>query len=194
MLEIGDPLPDLHKRTIPLLTVDHVLEPALCHQLIAHFQAGAPHRSPSFGLDASGEPALVVLPELKARLDLSLSEPALRTDVVDRLQRRLLPEVWRCLAHRPVSFEAPKLVRYPAGEGWFAPHRDNSTPDAAHRRLAVTINLDDAYTGGALRFSELGDELYSPLAGSAIVFSCGLLHEVTPVVTGARHALITFLW
>ena len=67
-------------------------------------------------------------------------------------------------------------------------------PDAAHRRFAVTINLDADYEGGCLHFPEFGEDLYRPQPGSAIVFSCGLLHEVTPVTAGCRHALLTFLW
>ena len=50
------------------------------------------------------------------------------------------------------------------------------------------------YEGGDLRFPEWGTDLWRPAPGDAIVFSCGLLHEVTPVTAGTRHALITFLF
>ena len=37
--------------------------------------------------------------------------------------------------------------------GYFRPHRDNTTKGTAHRRFAVTLNLNsDEYEGGYLRF------------------------------------------
>ncbi len=192
-------------RTVPLLTVDNVFDPSLCATLVANMAGSEVLPSPSFVVhggdvevsDARPIEVSMILQfdaSTKMRLDHQLDEPTLLATVVDRIQRRLLPEIVRGFAHHPCSFEAPKLVRYPSGGGFFATHRDNTTDDCAHRRLAVTINLDDAYVGGELRFPEFGDELYRPLLGSAMVFSCGLLHEVVPVTDGARHALITFLW
>jgi hypothetical protein len=181
----------VRRKAVPLLIVDDVVDAALRHDLLD--AAGGWRPSPVVRPDAHGQPSLVTDLDAKARFDRVL-EGELATQVVGAVERRLLPEVRRGFAHAPRSFEAVKLVRYEAGLGWFAVHRDNATPDAAHRRLAVTINLDDGYEGGDLTFPELGPDLYRPRPGAAIVFSCGLLHEVTPVRTGTRHALVTFLW
>lgn len=80
------------------------------------------------------------------------------------------------------------------GQGYFRPHRDNLNPQAAHRRLVLTINRNTGtYTGGDLRFPEYGGIACSPPAGGAVVFSCALAHEVTDVTQGRRYALLTFL-
>ena len=44
-----------------------------------------------------------------------------------------------------------------------------------------------------MRFPEFDRQLYRPPAGGAVVFSCGLLHEVVPVTRGRRFGLFTFL-
>jgi predicted 2-oxoglutarate/Fe(II)-dependent dioxygenase YbiX len=150
--------------------------------------------SPSFVADGTGGMARRVDHASKSRFDHVITDERVLATVTARLQDRLLPEVVRSFAHRPTSLETPKLVRYPSGRGVFRPHRDNVTADTAHRRLAVTINLDRGYSGGRLRFPEIGDDTFQPDPGSAIVFSCGLLHEVTEVERGDRHACITFLW
>lgn len=188
-----DPGP-AQQRSVPLLTVDDVLDPPLCERLVAHVARHGAQPSPMVRPDGEGRPTLAVDTAVKARHDHLLDDAELATTVTGLVARRLLPEVARALAHQPRSFERLKVVRYDAGAGWFAPHRDNVTPDSTHRRLAVTINLDEGYTGGELAFPELGPGRYRPAAGAAIVFSCGLLHEVTPVLTGQRHAVITFLW
>ncbi len=46
---------------------------------------------------------------------------------------------------------------YDAAEGGhFSPHRDNTTPGTAHRRFAISINLNDDFEGGEVSFPEYG--------------------------------------
>jgi predicted 2-oxoglutarate/Fe(II)-dependent dioxygenase YbiX len=79
--------------------------------------------------------------------------------------------------------------------GFFRAHRDNTTKGTAHRRFAVTINLNTGeYEGGVLRFPEFGRQTYEAPAGGAIVFSCSLLHEAKPVTRGVRYAFLPFLY
>ena len=179
---------------VPLLVVDSVLDFDLVDSLLAVADEVGWFRSPMIRPGPNGEAALVADTEAKARHDHPLADVALATRVSQTLVERLLPAVAMSFAFEPHSYEAIKIVRYDAGDGWFTAHRDNVTPDAAHRKFAVTINLDADYSGGCLRFPEMSHALYKPRPGSAIVFACGLLHEVTPVTAGTRHALITFLW
>jgi predicted 2-oxoglutarate/Fe(II)-dependent dioxygenase YbiX len=59
----------------------------------------------------------------------------------------------------------------------------------------MTINLNTPeYEGGCLWFPEYGPSLFRPQVGEAIIFSCSLLHEVTPVVFGKRYALLSFFY
>lgn len=176
------------------LTIPGVLDGDLVAALLAHTAVRDWFRSPMVRPDAQGRATLTTDRTAKARYDLRLEDAALVQAVGSALVTSLLPDVRRWFELVPTAHEAFKLVRYDAGDGWFTAHRDNVTPDAGHRQLALTINLDAGYEGGDLRFPEVGDSTHRPPPGGAIVFPCGLLHEVTPVVAGSRHALISFLW
>lgn len=57
------------------------------------------------------------------------------------------------------------------------------------------MNLNTGeYDGGKLRFPEFGRQVYEAPAGGAVVFSCSLLHEATPVTAGRRYAYLPFLY
>ncbi len=80
-------------------------------------------------------------------------------------------------------------------QGFFGEHRDNVSKATGHRAFAVSINLNiDEYEGGELRFHEYGLDLYKPDTGAAVVFSCSLLHEATPVTRGRRYVILPFLY
>ncbi|MGH6966519.1 MAG: 2OG-Fe(II) oxygenase, partial [Phenylobacterium sp.] len=51
-----------------------------------------------------------------------------------------------------------------------------------------------AFEGGDLRFPEFGPRTYRPPTGGAVVFSCSLQHEATPVTKGRRYAFLPFLY
>jgi predicted 2-oxoglutarate/Fe(II)-dependent dioxygenase YbiX len=76
----------------------------------------------------------------------------------------------------------------------FRAHRDNTTKGTAHRRFAVSINLNAEFEGGELHFPEYGRRGFKPPPGGAVVFSCSLLHAVTPVTKGNRYAFLPFLY
>lgn len=178
----------------PVLAVPNVLEPALCRELIALYDAsgGAPS---GFMRDVDGKTVLVTDPAHKQRRDHIIEDPALQRRLAARVRTRLAPMV-----RRAFQFEATRMERYlvgcyEAGAGHFRPHRDNTTKGTAHRRFAVTINLNAGdYEGGDLRFPEYGPRTYRAPTGGAIVFSCSLLHEATPVTEGRRYAFLPFLY
>jgi predicted 2-oxoglutarate/Fe(II)-dependent dioxygenase YbiX len=74
------------------------------------------------------------------------------------------------------------------------PHRDNTTKGTAHRRFAVSINLNRDFEGGNLSFPEYGPKQFKPPPGGAVVFSCSLLHTVSPVTRGLRYVFLPFLY
>lgn len=108
---------------------------------------------------------------------------------------RLLPMVERAFGWRATYIERFLICRYHSdNKGFFSAHRDNVTRGTAHRKFAVSINLNTGdYEGGHIRFPEFGTRLYRPPIGGAAVFSCGLLHAVDPVVSGMRYTLVPFL-
>jgi predicted 2-oxoglutarate/Fe(II)-dependent dioxygenase YbiX len=178
----------------PVLMAANIFEPALSERLIAHHRetGGAPS---GFMREIGGKTRLVTDPEHKMRRDREITDEALCALLRDRIRNRLVP-----LVKRVFQFEATRMERYivgsyTAGAGHFRPHRDNTTSGTAHRRFAVTINLNAGdYDGGDLRFPEFGSRTYRAPTGGAVVFSCALLHEATPVTRGTRYAFLPFLY
>ncbi len=179
----------------PVLIVPDVLDRDLCTALMETYETQGNVASGMPRL-VDGKPALVEDPDAKIRRDHTIRDPALGAAVTGRLTRRLLPEIAKAFCFQATRFEALKVVCYDAETGgYFRPHRDNTTPDAAHRRFAMTLNLNTGdYEGGELRFPEYGPELYAPPAGGAVVFSCAHLHEAMDVTAGRRFVLLTFLY
>jgi len=178
----------------PVLTVPGVLDDARCDALIRAWAADNDDSGMLRVVD--GRPVLVADPSAKKRRDHSLADPALAGGVAAALERRVLPEIRRAFHYPVTRFERFKVVCYDAASGgYFRRHRDNTTPDAAHRRFALTLNLNTGdYEGGDLVFPEYGPERHAPPRGGALVFSCSLLHEATDVTRGRRFALLTFLY
>jgi predicted 2-oxoglutarate/Fe(II)-dependent dioxygenase YbiX len=129
------------------------------------------------------------------RRDREISDEAMCAKLRTRILARLVPMVKRAFQFEATRMERYIVGAYPAGEGHFRPHRDNTTRGTAHRRFAVTINLNAGdYEGGDLRFPEYGARTYRAPTGGAVVFSCSLLHEATPVTRGTRYAFLPFLY
>ena len=121
--------------------------------------------------------------------------PEVRETIRGQIVRRLAPAI-ECF----FQFSATRMDRYivacydSAIGGHFHRHRDNVNVGAQHRRFAVTINLNNDYDGCDLVFPEFGRRTYRAPHGGAIVFSCGALHQVTPVTRGKRYAFLAFLY
>ena len=132
----------------------------------------------------------------KRRLDVFIEDQALAAEARSRLTSRLVPMVRRALGWQATEIERDLICRYDAGDsGFFSAHRDEATAGTAHRKFAVTVNLNAGdYEGGALRFPEFGRRTYAPPTGGATVFCCSLLHEVTPVSRGRRYCFVPFLY
>ena len=181
----------------PVLLIPAVLEPALCARLIALHQAD----NVVSGMPRNTGDEITLVPDLaaKSRRDHALTDEAAVRAVMERLRRRVLPDIQRSFHYNVTQMEGFKVVAYHApGKaspgGWFRRHRDNTAPGATHRRFALTLNLDDDYDGGALRLPEFGPTAYRPPAGGALVFSCSHLHEATDVTRGVRHVLLSFFF
>ena len=106
-----------------------------------------------------------------------------------------MPEISKAFDTRAPQREALALSCYDAADGgMLRPHRDCASRETRHRRFTLSVALNDAYEGGALRFREYGEQLYGLPVGTAIIFSAALLHEVLPITAGRRFALVTHLY
>ncbi|MDQ4088104.1 MAG: 2OG-Fe(II) oxygenase [Pseudomonadota bacterium] len=178
----------------PVLVVPNVLEPDLCRHLIKLYEENGGEES-GFMREVDGKTVRVLDPNFKQRRDYLIEDAELRQGIVARMRRRLNPALERAFQFRATRIERYLVACYEAGAGHFRPHRDNTTKGTAHRRFAVTINLNaEEYEGGDLRFPEYGQRTYRAPTGGAVLFSCGLLHEATPVTKGRRFAFLPFLY
>lgn len=175
----------------PVLVVPRVFERDFCRTLI-DAALGAGLKDSGFMQEVDGKTVSALDPRFKRRSDAALADAALRDSIQARIHRRLVPEIAKAF-----QFQATRIERYIVAcydvesGGCFRPHRDNTTKGTAHRRFAVTINLNaEDYEGGDLRFPEFGSRLYRAPTGGAVVFSCSLLHEAVPVTAGRRFAFL----
>lgn len=179
----------------PILSVPRLFEPGLCRALMSYYDEHGGGES-GFMREVDGKTVGVFDHKYKRRRDREICDEPLRKACMVRIHDRLLPEIAKAF-----QFRATRIERYIVGcyeadtGGHFRAHRDDTTRGTAHRKFAVSLVLNTgAFEGGELRFREFGKQLYSPPAGGAIVFSCSLLHEVTPVTRGKRYAFLPFLY
>lgn len=178
----------------PVLTVPRIFEPGFCQALMEHYDAVGGQPS-GFMREIDGVTRLVNDTNHKRRSDVLLQDEALIQASRARISRRLAPQIQKAFQFQATRIERYLVSRYDAETGgYFRPHRDNTTKGTAHRRFAVSINLNADFEGGDLRFPEYGGQTFRPPPGGAVVFSCSLLHEATPVTRGRRYAFLPFLY
>lgn len=189
------PAPDDHAGTplsAPVLIVPRIFEPELCRRLTAFYdEVGG---KPSGVMRQIGGKTVPMLDGFKSRSDATVEDPDLKREIVQRLETRLMRQINLAFQFRPSRIERYIVACYDAEDGgYFRPHRDNTTTGTAHRKFACSINLNaEEFEGGDLKFPEYGGRTYRPPTGGAVVFSCSLLHEATPVTRGRRYAFLPF--
>lgn len=177
----------------PALLAPRVFEPELCRALIDLHAAGGGQFTGV--MRDAGDRTVYVMDELKKRRDILVRDPELLATLRDRLERRLFPMIERALGSPVTRIERFLVSCYDADDGGvFHPHRDNTTYGTAHRKFACSINLNDDFQGGDLRFPEFGLATHRAPVGGAVVFACGLMHEATRVTSGRRYAFLPFLY
>jgi predicted 2-oxoglutarate/Fe(II)-dependent dioxygenase YbiX len=178
----------------PILYLPHVFEPAFCRQLIDLYES---HGGKMSGVmrEVDGITVGVSDRQFKVRKDYLLEDAELKRQVDMRLERAIVPEISKIHQFKATHVERHLIGCYDAADGaHFAAHRDNTTRGTAHRRFAVSINLNDDFDGGEICFPEYGPQSFKPPPGCAVVFSCSLLHAVSVVTRGRRYAFLPFLY
>jgi peroxiredoxin/predicted 2-oxoglutarate/Fe(II)-dependent dioxygenase YbiX len=179
----------------PVLVIPKVFDPQFCRSLIDVYQTNG--GSPSgFMREIEGKTVGILDDNFKKRKDYLIQETKLVNHINDLIWRRVKPEIEKAFNFSITQFERYLVACYDGNNnGYFSPHRDNDTQGTVHRRFAMTLNLNvGEYTGGYLRFPEYAPHGYRAESGDAIIFSCSLLHEVTPVTSGQRFAFLSFFY
>ncbi|MGB5078834.1 MAG: 2OG-Fe(II) oxygenase, partial [Sphingorhabdus sp.] len=199
VIRFVDALPSPHQFAgfelqAPILVLPNVFEPDFCKMLIGLYEAHGGEES-GFMRDISGKTMMTHDHGHKRRKDYVINDPTVIEATQARILRRVIPEISK--VHQ---FLATRMERYivccyaSEDEAHFRRHRDNTTAGTAHRRFAVSVNLNDDFDGGEVSFPEYGPRSFKAPIGGAVVFSCSLLHAVSTVTRGRRYAFLPFLY
>lgn len=178
----------------PILIIPDVFEKGFCDHLIGLYEENGGQES-GYMREVDGKTIAVHNPSHKRRKDYTITDRDLMVQVQNRIIRRINPEIQKVHCFKPTRMERYIVSCYAAEDGGhFRAHRDNTTKGTAHRRFAVSINLNAAFQGGEVGFPEYGPRTYKAPAGGAVVFSCSLLHSVSKVTEGQRFAFLPFIY
>jgi hypothetical protein len=123
--------------------------------------------------------------------------PAGRLDLVEWADERLVEATREAL--KTYKDKHPRLhtstdegfdiLRYEKGQSI-----EDHVDDRAPRVLSMSLVLNDAYTGGEFRFWQRKEITMHVPAGCAIMFPPNFMfpHEVLPITSGTRYAMITW--
>lgn len=175
----------------------HFLDATACRRIRAAMDRGEAEPAEvlrgGLALDAAVRSASYIEVDAEIRASVESRLDAVRTTLAEWLSMPL------------EAREGAGFVRYPPG-GFYRPHRDRGVdPEwdgARQRRIAVVVFLnssrerpqDDEFSGGILRL--LGDRAVDvvPARGSLVAFRAEALHEVTPVIAGARDVVVDWFY
>jgi peroxiredoxin/predicted 2-oxoglutarate/Fe(II)-dependent dioxygenase YbiX len=178
----------------PVLVLPNVFEPAFCEKLVSLYEQHG-GRETGFMQQEDGKTMLRYGHDHKRRSDYDITDPQIIRHTRQLFARRVLPEILKVYQFKVTYMERYLVACYSAEDGGhFRAHRDNTTKGTAHRRFAVSINLNDDFDGGEIRFPEYGSNSFKPPVGGAVVFSCSLLHAVSKMTRGRRYAFLPFLY
>lgn len=173
----------------PVLIVPRIFESEVCRRLVDHYEADG--GAPSGVMREVNGRTVPVLDDFKSRRDANVTDDAFQRELRVRISRRLVPEIKKAFQFAATRIERYIVACYDASEGgYFRPHRDNTTAGTAHRRFAVSINLNaEDYEGGDLNAAAAGqlrpDQLRTAerarilISGLATVGIVGLVDEAT---------------
>ncbi|MEX0349904.1 MAG: 2OG-Fe(II) oxygenase [Paracoccaceae bacterium] len=178
----------------PIIVLPNVFEKELCDHLISLYEADGGEET-GFMQDVDGKTVGVIDRSHKSRRDYLIQDEALIKRLQGRIIRRVVPEIAKIHQFHVTRMERYIVSCYSEEDGGhFRPHRDNTTKGTAHRRFAVSINLNDEFDGGEVSFPEYGTRSFKAPPGGAVIFSCSLLHAVSVVTRGRRYAFLPFLY
>ncbi|MDQ7050837.1 MAG: redoxin domain-containing protein [Enterobacterales bacterium] len=181
----------------PILVIPNVLTRDDCMKLIEAFESkGQFQVSMPTGEGLKSDYKMPVYEHNRQdRVDHIIKDREMLGFLDQRINERINPEIKKAFSFAVTRREELHIARYvgPRGGNKMG-HRDNTGPATAYRRFALSINLNDDYEGGELLFKEYSEFGYKGPAGTALIFSSSLLHEVQETTEGTRYNLISHLF
>ncbi|MDP2273766.1 MAG: 2OG-Fe(II) oxygenase [Archangium sp.] len=180
---LPDPGNELVTRNPLVVTVENVLTPQECTELIARIEAAGPTEAP---ITTHG--GFVMRPDIRNNTRVMFDDPGLAATLFERVRAHVperLEGAWRlCGAN-----ERLRCYRYEPGQ-YFAPHFDGAfTRNAAERSLLTfMVYLNGCEAGGHTKILDLELSI-APEPGCALLFNHHLLHEGARVERGVKYAV-----
>jgi hypothetical protein len=129
------------------------------------------------------------------RVDQIIKDEETLAFLDERIWGRVTPMIQKAFAFEVTRREDLHIARYVGDRGGYKMgHRDNTSAATAYRRFALSMSLNDEFEGGEIVFKEFSPRGYRPPAGTAMIFSSSLLHEVQETTKGTRYNLISHLY
>ncbi len=181
----------------PILLIPNVLSPEECGQLVQSFETGSPLmiRPPRAGEIAGNYKIPVYEHDRQDRVDQIIKDEKTLAFIDERLWGRITPMIQKAFAFEVTRREDLHIARYVGDRGGNTMgHRDNVSAATGYRRFALSMSLNEDFEGGEIVFKEFSPRGYRPPAGTAMVFSSSLLHEVQETTKGTRYNLISHLF
>ncbi len=178
----------------PILMVPNVFSREECGQLIQSFETGGPLmvRPPRPGEIAGDYKIPVYEHDRQDRVDQIIKDKDTLAFLDERIWGRVTPMIKKAFAFEVTRREDLHIARYVGDRGGYQMgHRDNTSAATAYRRFALSMSLNEDFEGGEIVFKEFSPRGYRPPAGTAMVFSSSLLHEVQETTKGIRYNLIS---
>ncbi len=161
-------------------TIDHVLAPAECGQII--------RRAEAMGFEAAALNTVDgprVDPGVRNNDRVILDDPALARDLWSRVAQHI-PPMWAGRQARGLN-ERFRFYRYAPGQR-FTWHVDGAyeRENGEKSLLTFLVYLNEGYGGGATKFAHFA---VSGSAGAALVFDHSLPHEGAELTSGIKYVL-----
>jgi prolyl 4-hydroxylase len=163
-------------------TIDGVLSPGECADLVARIEAMKPTPAPV----SRAEGAVIDL-GTRNNTRVMFDDPAFAALLFERVRPHVPAEL---KGMRVASAnERLRCYRYAPGQR-FAPHYDGAfiRSDVERSLLTLIVYLNEGFAGGETGLLEL-DRVVTPRTGMALLFQHAILHEGAAVKAGVKYAL-----
>jgi predicted 2-oxoglutarate/Fe(II)-dependent dioxygenase YbiX len=163
-------------------TVDGVLSPGECADLVARIDAMGPTLAP-----VSRAEGAVVDPGVRNNTRVMFDDLAYAGLLFERVRAHVPPEM---KGMRVVGAnERLRCYRYAPGQR-FAPHYDGAflRSDVERSLLTLIVYLNEGFAGGETGLLDL-DRVVTPRTGMALLFQHAILHEGAAVTAGVKYAV-----
>lgn len=160
----------------------------LCNKLIEHYDKSEDK------IERDDE--LMKFNELNLMDDVSLLEEFNQmAGLMESAYRKYIKDVFGLFPKR-ISYEAPRVKRYEAGEGFFNWHTDVASAESGKRMLVMFWYLNDVEEGGATQFL-INEKVMSvkPRKGSVVCFPPYFMypHKGDIPISGPKYVVSSYI-